>query len=590
MSNADPIPNTSHDDLITYDLVVNGTAVDSGYQVISIAVTKEVNRIPMSSIVLRDGEAARREFAVSNTKDFTPGNKIQISLGRDGKNTQVFKGLIVKHRVRVREKGISELVVECKDESVRMSVGRHSRYFENIKDSEVMEQIIRGYSGLTPDVDALSLKHEELVQYHCTDWDFVLSRAEVNGRLVFIDDGKVQIKKPNTEATPALQVSYGVSLLEFEAEMDARTQWKAVEAQAWDYTNQRMFQHTSDTLTLTEPGNIKGSDLAEATNPAKVEFRHGGQLNESELQQWTDSALLKSRLAKICGRAKFHGFPGIKPGDVIELQGVGDRFNGNAFVSSVRHALGNGAWDTHVQFGLVPEWFNQSQEILDKPAAGLVPAIHGLQIGKVVQLQDDPDGEHRILVRLPIIDNSARGIWARIASLDAGNNRGAFFRPEIDDEVIVGFVNDDPRDAIVLGMLNSSAKPAPITAKDINDEKGFVTRSKMRVVFDDGTKKITIDTPTGNSIVLDEESTSIVITDQNKNTLKLEPSGITLDSPKNITVKAGGKIDITATTELNLSGLQMTASATGAAKVNGATVDVTGSGPTTIKGMPIQIN
>jgi uncharacterized protein involved in type VI secretion and phage assembly len=243
-----------------------------------------------------------------------------------------------------------------------------------------------------------------------------------------------------------------------------------------------------------------------------------------------------------------------------------------------------------VQFGLSPQWFHQSENIPDTAAAGLLPGVHGLQIGKVVQLQEDPDGEDRILVRLPIINNSARGIWARMASLDAGSNRGAFFRPEIEDEVIVGFVNDDPRDAIVLGMLNSSAKPAPITAQDVNHEKGFVTRSNMRVLFNDDTKTIAISTPAGNSIVLDEKSTSIVITDQNNNTIKMETSGITMDSPKDITVKAGGKIDITATAALSMSAAQMTLSAQSAMEVKGATAKLAGSGITEVTGSLVKIN
>ena len=96
----------------------------------------------------------------------------------------------------------------------------------------------------------------------------------------------------------------------------------------------------------------------------------------------------------------------------------------------------------------------------------MLPAIGGLQIGVVSQLQDDPDGEDRILVQIPIIDNQEQGIWCRVSSLDAGDSRGAYFRPEIGDEVIVGFINEDPNDAVVLGMLHSSAKPAPITASD----------------------------------------------------------------------------------------------------------------------------
>jgi uncharacterized protein involved in type VI secretion and phage assembly len=48
----------------------------------------------------------------------------------------------------------------------------------------------------------------------------------------------------------------------------------------------------------------------------------------------------------------------------------------------------------------------------------------------VTKLEADPDGEDRIQVRLPILDAQADGIWARVSSLDAGENRGFFFRPE----------------------------------------------------------------------------------------------------------------------------------------------------------------
>ena len=83
-----------------------------------------------------------------------------------------------------------------------------------------------------------------------------------------------------------------------------------------------------------------------------------------------------------------------------------------------------------------------------------------------------PDGEDRVQVRVPVINSQDDGLWARVATLDAGENRGSFFRPEIGDEVVLGFLNDDPRDPIILGMLNSSAKPAPITASIRLSRKG----------------------------------------------------------------------------------------------------------------------
>ena len=163
---------------------------------------------------------------------------------------------------------------------------------------------------------------------------------------------------------------------------------------------------------------------------------------QQELQEWTNATMMRSRLSKIRGRAKFVGVATLTSGDVIQVAGVGDRFNGKAFVTAVRHEVGDGTWDTHIQFGLDPERYAcLYTDVIDTEASGLIGGIKGLQIGIVVQLQNDPEGQDRILVKVPVIDDTAKGTWMRVATLDAGNDRGAFFRPEIHDEVIVGFIN-----------------------------------------------------------------------------------------------------------------------------------------------------
>lgn len=178
----------------------------------------------------------------------------------------------------------------------------------------------------------------------------------------------------------------------------------------------------------------------------------------------------------------------------------------------------------------------------------------------------------------------------RVACLDAGSDRGAFFRPEIDDEVIVGFINDDPREAVVLGMLHSSGKPAPITAQDVNNEKGFTTRSKMHISFNDDTKKISIDTPAGNSIVIDESSTSIKINDQNSNSITMDTKGITLKSPMNIEINAATNLTLKAGAQLVIGGLSISMKADGNVEVQGAMAKVAGQGITEISGGLVKIN
>lgn len=586
------IPNPSKHDVSTYDVVIEGQAMNASYQLTMLSVIKEVNRIPVVKLSLRDGDAAKKTFEISNSDEFIPGKKILIKLGHDGDNKQVFKGIITRQAIQVKNNGNSQLVVECRDETVRMTVGRKSKYFENVKDSQVTEELVKAYKGLQVEATETTIIHKELVQHHITDWDFLMLRAEACGLLVTVEDGKIITFKPDTKAEPALQASYGSSILEFEAEMDARHQWKQVKAIAWDYANQKLFSaDTEEAKDIRQLGNLEGTQLAETINLEEYELHHSGHVTEQELKLWTDSVMMRSRLSKIRGRVKITGFAGIRPGDMLKLDGVGDRYNGNAFVTAVKHDIGNGSWETSIQFGLDPEAYSRIyKDINDQPASGLVGGIHGLQVGKVIHLATDPEGEERIQVRITTLDNNANGIWSRIACLDAGENRGTFFRPEIGDEVIVGFINDDPNDAVVLGMLNSSAKKAPLSATDDNHEKGIFTRSKMRIHFNDNTKTITIDTPAGNSIKMDEAGKTIEIKDQNSNQIKMETTGIKLSSPKNIDIEAGVNLTVKAGASLSIGGTTLGIKADGSVAIDGASAGISASGIAEIKGSLVKIN
>jgi Rhs element Vgr protein len=583
------IPNDSKHDVATFKIMVDGTELDPSYQLLSLSISKELNRVSSASIIFRDGDAALETFALSNKADFVPGKKIEISIGRDSKNASAFKGIIIKHAIKVKANGNTQLQIECMDVAVKMTIGRRNQYFENVKDSDVFDDLISRYS-LKSDPETTTLQHKELVQHNITDWDFMLLRAEANGMLINVDDGTIRIAKPVIQ-DQVLQVNYGSSVLEFEAELDARYQYKSVNAESWDYSNQQLFQADTSSSTFAEQGNINASDLASALSPDKFDMHHSGHKLEQELQDWTDGIMLRSRLAKIRGRARFTGFSGIKPADTVLLSGVGDRFNGKAFVTAVRQDIGSGTWETQIQFGLDPQRYAFiHKDMNDAPSAGLVGGINGLQIGVVVQLESDPDGQDRILVCIPVIDSNAQGIWTRIASLDAGNDRGAFFMPEIGDEVIVGFINDDPRDAVVLGMLHSSNKPAPITPSDANNEKGFTTRSKMHLSFNDDTKTIVIDTPAGNSITIDEQSMKIEIKDQNQNKITMGTSGISLESPMNIDIKAGAVLTLAGGTSLSIGAPSLSVKADADVSIQGAVSKLSSSGITEISGSLVKIN
>ncbi|MCD0467637.1 type VI secretion system tip protein VgrG [Flavobacterium sp. ENC] len=581
MNNSGVIQTSKSADLVTHKILIEGEELSKTYQVKNIVVQNEVNRIPMAQIILTDGEASERDFKLSNEDLLIPGKKIEITAGYHNDEETIYKGIVIKHSIKIKS-GASLLIIECKDEAVKLTIGRKSKYFYDVKDSEAFEEIIDAY-GLEKEVEATNFSHKELVQYNTSDWDFIVSRAQASGKLCFVENGKITISKPNVTAASVETVTFGASLLDFDAEIDARNQFAKVSSYSWDYSNQELVEIEANDPAVSLNGNLSPSDLAETIELENLELRHGGNISDVELQDWADAKLLFQQLSKIRGRVKFQGIPAVKPNTIITLEGVGDRFNGKAYITGVFHEISEGNWTIDAQFGLNPEWFSETFDIHTPTGSGIIPAIKGLHTGIVTQLESDPNGEDRILVKIPIINNEEQGIWCRVASPDAGENRGFFFRPEIEDEVIIGFINEDPNNAIVLGMLHSSGKPAPITAADANHQKGIVTRSEMKVVFDDEKKSIGIETPAGKKITLDEDKGVIIIEDENSNVITIDSKGIKMESAGNIELKATGDVKI--------EGTNVSVSATAQFKAEGSAGAEVSSGATAIlKGSIVQIN
>ncbi len=146
----------------------------------------------------------------------------------------------------------------------------------------------------------------------------------------------------------------------------------------------------------------------------------------------------------------------------------------------------------------------------------MLPAIRGLQTGIVTKLEDDPEGEDRIKVRLPVIHKSEEGIWCVVSHLPTPEkNVVSISVPKLAMRLLSASLMRTRGIAVVLGMLNSSKMPAHTLAKDTNHLKGYVSREKMKWMFDDEKKVITLETPGGNKIVISDEDKGITLTDQN---------------------------------------------------------------------------
>lgn len=564
-----------------FNVKVDGEPVSREYHLMSVSVVHRYNKVSYARLVYLDGAPSEEDFPLSNQDIFVPGREVEITAGGVSGQEAVFNGIVTRHSIRVRGNGSSQLLIECRHQATRLTVGRKNAYFYDMKDSEIISGILSA-AGLEATVEETAVTHKEMIQYYATDWDFLLLRAVANGRMIFTRNGQLHIKRPEIASEPAVSLLYGATIYELDAEIDARYQYEGVRGITWDPAEGALAESEGE-ASVPEQGNLDPGELSGTIGLDALQLRHGGAADEPELKAWADARLLHSRLGKIRGSAQVDGITSVLPGDTVKLDGIGERFSGNALATGVRHDLDpQKGWKTTLEFGCDPEPLPDRLQVQDSPAAGLLPPVNGLHIGIVVS-NEDPEHEDRVQVRMPLAGGSPDGIWARVASLDAGKDRGMFFRPEIGDEVILGFINDDPRDPVILGMLHSSLRPAPLQGSDANHEKGFVSRSRMKVLFDDEKKILTMETPAGNRMVFSEEDTSIVLEDQNGNKISMTPDGIKLESI--------AAIELKAPTDFKLQALSNELKADTQTKVTGsAGVEVSSGGTLKIQGSIVQIN
>jgi Rhs element Vgr protein len=532
-------PNNNAGDIVTFSIKTNGSTIPDEFAIFSINIEKRVNQVPIAKIVIIDGNPATGKFEASSSNTFLPGADIMIEAGYDSNNQLLFKGIITGQSIRIDESVGAALEIECRDPAVKMTVGRKSRSFSQMRDSDIISSII-GNHGLSPVVTTTTTVWPEQVQYYVSDWDYVLALAEANGLILTSINGKVFVTALSERSSSVLTVNYGSELMEFNARLNSINQLGNVKASSWDYKNQAL-NNGQATPNAAGPGNLSTNKLSNVIGLAEYNLQTPAPLERADLNNWSKAQIVKSEFSKITGNAKFQGTSLVDPAKYITLGGLGDRFNGEYFVSGVVHNLSNGNWITEVSLGLSPVWFTEESNIMAAPAAGLLPGVRGLFNGTVKKLSGDPDSQYRILVDVPLFDRNGAGIWARLANFYATNNAGAFFFPEVGDEVILGFLNEDPRYPIILGSLYSGTKLKPLadlSPKDENPLKAIVSRSGISLQFDDENKIFTILTPGNNTVVMSDKDRTITVNDQNGNSIAMSDNGIDMKSPKNITIES----------------------------------------------------
>jgi Rhs element Vgr protein len=525
---------------------------------------------------------------------------VVIEAGYGNETKAIHSGTIVRHSLRVVPRASPQLIVETADLLVGLTASRNSVLTSKASDSDVIAKLIKAGGGTVGTNKASTAPHETFVQYHATDWDLILMRAEASGCLVLVDAGKADIVMPTSNDEPVLDLGYGDTIVSLEAMIDAVPEYAdgAVKGRSWSYANQKLTEASASSASVQVPGNLKPATLAGVLDVATAMEQSAALLDQATLQDWSTARLIRAKLAQLQGSVRFQGSALVKPGKFVKLDGLGDRFNGKAFVSGVRHVLRDGDWTTIAQLGMAPESFASEREVASPPAAGLTPPIRGLHTGVVKQVDEDPTGDHRVLVTMPLIEGDS-GVWARLSGFYASKTFGSVFYPEIGDEVILGFMDQDPANPIILGSVYSSARAPAYPPNKQNDKKAIVTRSKMEITFDDKDVILQIKTPGGRIFTLDDKAKEIRLVDPFNNRMLMSQSKVelfssadmVLEATKNMTIKAGLKMDVSAGTEYALKSPQIKVDADLKYAINaGATGEVKAGGMLTVQAALVKIN
>jgi uncharacterized protein involved in type VI secretion and phage assembly len=170
--------------------------------------------------------------------------------------------------------------------------------------------------------------------------------------------------------------------------------------------------------------------------------------------------------------------------------------------------------------------------------------LYGAYPAKVTDIVD-PDQQGRAKVRLPWLpDNNGKGyeVWARLATMMAGNNRGSWFVPDVNDEVLVMFEAGDPRRPYIVGGLWNGRDDPPESMDGTGDNNLKVLRSRngVKITLDDsdGQERLVLETPGGQMITLKDGPGAVEIVDSNGNSVKLETGGITVNASAQVTIQA----------------------------------------------------
>ena len=515
--------------------------------------------------------------------DLGVGVTISATARSDGTQTRLIVGEVVAVEVEYDRSG-SHATARGYDLAHRLMRGRATRTFTQVTDEDMARQIAGDQGIEMGTVDIESVVHEYIPQVNTTDYDFLHGLGVRGGFEVDVDDGKLNLKRPrvstegpetgDVQTGDPLQLTLGNNLESFRSRVTAAEQVKEVTVRSWDPRQKEAIVSTAPARTRTVAVAVQPEELAGlfGCKPAYV-------VHDRPVENQAEAYLAATAVAEQIASAHAEAFgtapgnPLLKAGEPVSIGLLGHPHDGKYTLTVTTHRYAEDGYKT--EFEVTGRQERSLSGLTGASAvAGGERAINGVVTALVTDVAD-PEGLGRVRLMLPWLDDDYQSWWARMVQFGAGEQRGAVFLPEVNDEVLVAFEHGDVRRPFVIGSLHNG-KDIPPLGDDIVDgttgavkHRGFVSRAGHKLVFFDDEADLSIALVTADEsqgISLEQTEQIIRITSQGRIQIESQDA-LDLSTPGNVSVASSGNVSIEASGNLELK-------AGGTVTIDGAMINI----------------
>jgi Phage protein D len=267
------------------------------------------------------------------TLDF--GKALKLKLGAD----TFFDGRIMALEAKFGEARAPELNVLAEDRFQDLRMTRRTRTFADVSDSDVINQVASEH-GLTPNVNVDGPSYKVLAQINQSDLAFLRERARAIDAELWMDGNTLNAKSHTDRNNGTLKMTHGGKLHSFTALADMAMQRTSVSVNGWDVASKSALQYQADDSVIS--GELNGdtsgaSILQSALGDRRESLVHTIPLTSQEAQATAEAYFKLSARRFVVGRGTAETDINLRVGSYVDLQGLGPLFNGQYYVTEVRH-------------------------------------------------------------------------------------------------------------------------------------------------------------------------------------------------------------------------------------------------------------